>query len=70
MANPNPKTEQLIPFKKVGDKPLSKKPLHIRLPQNDYDDLMEIPRDERLSLVRAAIAKALTQRKEKLQQAS
>ena len=72
MARPggNPDFGTKYSFVTKGKEPLSKKSLNIRLPQNDYDELMEIPRDERLSLVRTAIAKALTQRKEKLQQAS
>ncbi len=57
-------------FKVKGSEPLSKKPLHIRVAQSNYDELMEIPSDERLELVREAIAKALAERKEKLHQTS
>ena len=61
MANPNPKTEQLIPFPQVGEEPLSKKPISFRLPQSDYDRLMRLPREQRLKLLRQSIKSNLDQ---------
>ena len=61
MANPNPKTEQLIPFPQVGEEPLSKKPISFRIPQSDYDRLMRLPREQRLKLLRQSIKSNLDQ---------
>ena len=61
MANPKPKTEYLIPFPQVGEEPLSKKPVYIRIPQSDYDRLMRLPREKRLSLLRQSIKSGLDQ---------
>ncbi len=66
MANPNPKTEHLTPFQKVGKEALSKKPLQVRIPQSDYDTLMDIPSQKRLALIRQWIKSGL----ENLQQDS
>ena len=55
MANPNPKTDHLTPFTQVGKKPLSKKPVAIRVPQEDYDKFMAIPKDTRSQLLREFI---------------
>ncbi len=64
MANKNPRLENLKPFKPKGDKPLSKKPLNIRIDQEDYDLLMSLPRDIRLNLVRQAIKEGLEELQE------
>lgn len=52
MANKNPKLENLTPFQPKGEKPLSSKPLQIRVDQDLYDTLMSLPKDKRLSLLR------------------
>jgi hypothetical protein len=52
MANKNPKIENLTPFKPKGEKPLSSKPLQIRIDQDLYDTIMSLPKDKRLSLLR------------------
>ncbi len=52
-------------FPKQYDKPLSKKALQIRLEQSNYDELMLLPTQERLNLVREAIAKALLERRQR-----
>ncbi len=52
MANPNPKTEHLPGFPMVGDKPLGKKPVGIRVPEEDYERFMAIPKDIRSKLLR------------------
>jgi hypothetical protein len=51
MANKNPRLENLKSFKPDGEKALSKT-IGIRLEQEVYDQLMSLPRDQRLGLVR------------------
>jgi hypothetical protein len=51
MANKNPKLENLKSFKPQGEKALSKT-IGIRLEQEVYDQLMSLPKDERLGLMR------------------
>ncbi len=67
MARPggNPDFGRKYSFVTNGDEPLSRKQLQIRLPQRNYDELMKLPRHERLELVRSAIARALSERQEK-----
>ena len=55
MANPNPNTDHLTPFTQVGKKPLSKNPVAVRVPQEDYDNFMAIPKDTRSRLLREFI---------------
>ena len=45
-------TENLTPFKPQGDKPLSKKPLQLRVEQEIYDTVMSLPKQKRLQLLR------------------
>jgi hypothetical protein len=52
MANKNPRRENLTPFKPKGEKPLSNKPLQIRIEQDIYDVIMSLPKDKRLDLLR------------------
>ncbi len=52
MANPNPKLENLVHFRPIGDEPLSKKQIQVRVPQSDYDKLMNLPPEQRLMLLR------------------
>ena len=59
MANPNPKTDHLTPFTQVGKKPLSKKPVAVRVPQEDYDKFMAIPKDQRSQLLRQFIRETI-----------
>ncbi len=51
MANKNPKLENLQSFKPQGEKALSKT-IGIRLEQEVYDQLMSLPREQRLGLIR------------------
>jgi hypothetical protein len=51
MANKNPNLENLKSFKPQGEKALSKT-IGIRLEQEVYDQLMSLPKDERLGLMR------------------
>jgi hypothetical protein len=51
MANKNPKLENLKSFQPQGEKALSKT-IGIRLEQEVYDQLMSLPKDERLGLMR------------------
>ncbi len=60
----NPEFGKQYRFPCKYDKPLSKKALQIRLKQSVMEELMLLPRQERLNLVREAIALALNQRKE------
>lgn len=60
----NPDFGTKYSFVVKGDEPLSKKPLNIRIPQSDYDELMKLPSEVRLKLVRGAIARALRERED------
>jgi hypothetical protein len=51
MANKNPNLENLKSFKPKNEKALSKT-IGIRLEQEVYDQLMSLPKDERLGLIR------------------
>lgn len=51
MANKNPRLENLTSFKPDGEKALSKT-IGIRVEQEVYDQLMSLPRDKRLGLMR------------------
>lgn len=51
MANKNPRLENLKSFKPRGEKALSKT-IGIRVEQEIYDQLMSLPRDKRLGLMR------------------
>ncbi len=51
MANKNPRLENLKSFKPKGEKALSKT-IGIRVEQEVYDQLMSLPRDKRLGLMR------------------
>ena len=51
MANKNPKLENLQSFKPQGEKALSKT-IGIRVEQEVYDQLMSLPRERRLTLIR------------------
>ncbi|MGL5939881.1 MAG: hypothetical protein ACRC80_01040 [Waterburya sp.] len=51
MANKNPRLENLKSFKPQGEKALSKT-IGIRVEQEIYDQLMSLPRDRRLGLMR------------------
>ncbi len=59
MANPNPKTDHLPPFPMVGDKPMGKKPIGIRVPEDDYKRFMAIPKDVRSQLLREFIRETI-----------
>ncbi len=52
MSETNSKLINLQPFKPVGDKPLSKSQLQIRVEQDVYDKVMSLPRQKRLTLLR------------------
>lgn len=51
MANKNPRLENLKSFKPKGEKALSKT-IGIRVEQEVYDQLMSLPKDLRLGLMR------------------
>ncbi|MDJ0634922.1 MAG: hypothetical protein QNJ34_17160 [Xenococcaceae cyanobacterium MO_188.B29] len=51
MANPNPRTDQLSPWKMIGEKPVVKN-IGIRVPEEDYYNFMEIPKDIRVEMLR------------------
>lgn len=52
MAEKNSKLKNLKPFKPIGDKPLSKSQLQIRVDQDVYDKVMSLPKQKRLNLLR------------------
>ncbi len=60
-GNPNPKIDQIVEyqFKRVGDEPLSKKPLQFRIPQSQYEKLMKLSSSERLNLLRKWVSEGL-----------
>lgn len=60
MANKNPRLENLKPFKAKGEKPLSKT-IGIRIDQEDYDRLMNLPKDKRLDLLRQWIKEGVSE---------
>jgi hypothetical protein len=60
MANKNPRLENLKSFKPEGEKALSKT-IGIRLEQEVYDQLMSLPRDRRLGLMRQWIKEGVQQ---------
>ena len=49
----------------LGDKPLSKKQLQVRLEQDIHEELMQMSAQERSNFVRAAIAKALEEKRKR-----
>ena len=51
-------------YKTVGDKPLGNKPVGIRVPEQDYEDFMQIPKDIRSKLLREFIANTAQKYKE------
>ena len=60
MANKNPRLENLQSFKPKGDKPLSKT-IGIRVEQEVYDQLMSLPKEQRLGLMRQWIKDGVKQ---------
>ncbi len=52
MGEKNSKLQNLKPFKPIGEKPLSKSQLQIRVDQDVYDKVMSLPKQKRLSLLR------------------
>ena len=52
MAEKNSRLQNLKPFKPIGDKPLSKSQIQIRVDQDVYDKVMSLPKQKRLTLLR------------------
>ncbi|MDJ0718071.1 MAG: hypothetical protein QNJ54_28245 [Prochloraceae cyanobacterium] len=52
MAEKDSRLKNLQPFKPIGDKPLSKSQLQIRVDQDVYDKVMSLPKQKRLTLLR------------------
>lgn len=61
MTKSNRRTDQLekYKFKSIGDKPMGKKPIGIRVPQEQYEKFMAIPKDIRSKLLRDFIAETV-----------
>lgn len=53
MPNPKPKTGHLTKFEQVSDRPLSKKPIGTRYPQEIYEALLKLP--EHQNYIREAV---------------
>lgn len=52
MSEKNSRLKNLKPFKPIGDKPLSKTQIQIRVEQEVYDKVMSLPKQKRLTLLR------------------
>ena len=61
MTNSKRKTDQLdkYKFKSVGNKPMGKKPIVFRVPEEHYEKFMAIPNDLRSKLLRDFIAETI-----------
>lgn len=59
MPNPNPKTEYLRPYPKVGDRPLARKVVGTRYPEEVLAALRSLPSDEMQALIRSAVEERL-----------
>lgn len=52
MTEKDSRLKNLTPFKPIGDKPLSKSQIQIRVDQEVYDKVMSLPKQQRLTLLR------------------
>ena len=61
MTKSNRRTDQLekYKFKPIGNQPMGKKPIGIRVPQEQYERFMAIPKDIRSKLLRDFIAETV-----------
>lgn len=59
MPNPKPKTENLVPFEPIGDRPLARRVIGTRYPVEVLAVLEKMTSDQMQSFIRAAVEQKL-----------
>jgi hypothetical protein len=63
MRNPNPNTKGLKKIPKISPQGSAKNPVHVRIPEEQYQAWMSLSSEERNECLRAAIVAKLAEKK-------
>ncbi|MEM9272238.1 MAG: hypothetical protein AAGA80_04630 [Cyanobacteria bacterium P01_F01_bin.143] len=62
MRNPHPNTTGLKKIPRISPKGSAKNPVHVRIPEEQYDAWMSLPAEERNEFLRNAITQKLIEK--------